>query len=55
MKVAMLSALPTDRLYPQEKYLVLISVRSLSDPRATGRINVMKNFKDLMGIETATF
>jgi hypothetical protein len=58
MKVVRLSALSTGRLYTQEGFLVLISVRGWVDPRVTMRPEVLSHWKipvTLLGIETASF
>jgi hypothetical protein len=58
MKVARLSVLRTGRLYPQETFLVLISVNRRSRPQghsAAGRIMSMKNSNDTIGNRSHDF
>jgi hypothetical protein len=58
MKVVRLSALRTGRLYPQEIFLVLVSVKGRVDSRATVRLEGLCQSKIRVtpsGIDLVTF
>jgi len=58
VKVVKLSSLRTARLYPQEKTLVLVSVRGWANPKATVQPEGLCRLKTPMtppGNENATF